>query len=382
MKVEQIANITNQAIYELIGESELLATDLSNIVSVGQTVTNSTQFGENFENFTGKIIDKVGYTIFRDRKYNTPGMPAVYRNNWDYASVLEKIRCEAPDFSPNKEWDLMKGYDPTVFNFTAPNVQAKYFNKKTTYQVVYCFAKKQVESAFKSSENLVRFFAMIENRIAMQLDMAVEYLVYRTIANFVLNKADSAVINLRKQYNELTGKNLTMETCLADKEFLRYACTTIKKYKTFLNRPSMLFNNEGFTTFTPDSDMVSIFLTDFATALKTTLYADTFNKEFVELTNYTEVPYWQGSGTSNSLLDRSTINGKPVDESGVKDEKKMTGIVATIFDRDGVMVCNERPELTSIYNPEARFYKYWHTIDCSYFNDLSENGIVFTIADE
>ena len=45
------------------------------------------------------------------------------------------------------------------------------------------------------------------------------------------------------------------------------------------------------------------------------------------------------------------------------------------------MCCNEDPEVSSIYNPEGRFYNYWYTFDCSYFNDLAENVIVFEVAD-
>lgn len=378
MKVNQISDILNEAIHELIGESAVTSErDLSNIVSVGESIINyMSESKDNFEKFTGAIIDKVGKTIFRDRKYNSKRLPSVYRDSWDYASVLEKIRCDMPilePFSDNKEWDLNK-YNPDVFSFTPAHVSAKYYNQKTTYQIKYSFAPKQTESAFRSGEGVVRFFAMIENRITMQLDMAVEYLVYMAIANFILSKADSANIHLLTLYNEQSGRNLTSENSLLDKEYLRFCSKTISTYKTFLEHPSMLYNNDGYTTFTPKEDLTAVFLTDFAQALKTTLYADTFNKEFVELDGYSEIPYWQASGTDNSIENRSSISAIP---TGKTEPVTKKNIMAVLFDRDGVMVCNDKPELTSIYNPEARFFNYWHTMECSYFNDLSENGLVF-----
>ena len=63
MKVNQIATMLNSVFSEIIGESGLISEDLSNIVDVGRTITKSTQWGDNFDKYVAKIIDKVGYKI-------------------------------------------------------------------------------------------------------------------------------------------------------------------------------------------------------------------------------------------------------------------------------------------------------------------------------
>ena len=60
---------------------------------------------------------------------------------------------------------------------------------------------------------------------------------------------------------------------------------------------------------------------------------------------------------------------------------KQGGIVAVMFDEWAAMVCNEDPDVRSIFNPEGNFYNYWHSFDASYYNDLGENVVVFTISD-
>lgn len=72
MKVNQIAQILNNTInQEQIGESAIVAEDLSNIVDIGRQLDAAGVFGENFDNFTKKLIDQVGKVIFVDRPYTT-----------------------------------------------------------------------------------------------------------------------------------------------------------------------------------------------------------------------------------------------------------------------------------------------------------------------
>ena len=65
MKYKLIGEALNEVYKELIGESELVKEDLSNIVEVGKTITDNINYGENVENYTKKLIDKVGRIIFK-----------------------------------------------------------------------------------------------------------------------------------------------------------------------------------------------------------------------------------------------------------------------------------------------------------------------------
>ena len=58
-----------------------------------------------------------------------------------------------------------------------------------------------------------------------------------------------------------------------------------------------------------------------------------------------------------------------------------SGILAVIFDRDALGICNVRDYVTSFYNPHAEFENMWFKYDAEYFNDYDENGIVFFVAD-
>ena len=386
MKVKQIATILNTVInQEQIGESAIVKEDLSNIVDVGKVLASTSVFGDNFDNFTRKLIDQVGKVIFVDRVY-TSQAPNILKDSWEYGSVLEKVRCDMPDAADNKTWtlaDLNNGDTVDPFVISKPSVSAKFFNSKTTFEVPITLAEVQVKEAFRSPEDMNRFMSMIENRIMMKQTLCTDAMAQRTINNLIGLKIakKNNVVNLLTKYNTEFSKTLTAATCLKDPDFLKYAAKEMSMYKKYLTGASMLYNNDGYITFTPEDRLKFVVLNEFAKDLEFYLYADTFNKEFVKLDGYSEVAYWQGSGTANSFADRSTINLKALDADGKAHEVNQSGVLGVMFDEDAALICNENYRTTSIYNPKGEYWNYFYKFDCSYMNDTAENCVVFVIAD-
>lgn len=386
MKVNQIANLLNQTINpEIIGESAPVAEDLSNIIDIGRKLESTGTFSDNFDNFTKSLIDKIGCTVFVDREYSGTA-PNILRNGWEYGSALEKVRCDLPTITESNPWtlaDLENGTTTNPFIIEKPTIQAKYFNSKTAFKVAITLGREQVREAFLSAENMNRFFSMIENRIKMIITMDTDALIMRTINNLIANKihANHNVINLLTDYNTLTSSTLTASNCLQNADFLRYVAKTIMLYKGYLQTASMLYNNDGYVTFTKPEDLQFVILSEVAKDLEVNLYANTYNDEFVRLTGYSEIPYWQASGTTNSFTDHSTINITALDADKQSFTVNQTGVIATMFDINAAMVCNERRPVSSIYEPMTDYYNYFYFVDAMYMNDLAENCIVFIIHD-
>lgn len=376
MKVTQIATILNEAQKEIIGEEAITTENLENVVDMGKQILEAT----DVDNYVRKLIDKVGRMIFVDRVYSSTA-PNILVDSWVYGSALQKVRCEIPDAVENDSWKLTNGqsYDPFVF--TAPDVQSKFYDNKVTYEVPMSFTEMQVKSAFNSPAEMNSFFAMIENRIRFKLTLSNDILVTRTVNNLIAEKihGKNNVVNLLAMYNAEFTQTLTAAHALMDKDFLRYAIEKIKEYIKYIQCPSMLFNDGGYTTFTPESDMNMVLLSRFVNTAEVYLQSDTFHNDLVKLTGYSEVPYWQGSGTDEtfdfaeiSKIDVKTASGNAVSQ---------TGVIGVIFDRDACMVCNANPRVTSIYNPKGEYWNYFYKYDASYFNDTMENCVVFIVAD-
>lgn len=389
MKVKQISSMLNTVFGEILGDTGLINEDMSNLVSAGQIITSSTQFGDNFENYAGKIVDKVGRTVFADRVYRAKDL-GIWRDSWEYGSVLEKIRVDVGDYEDNCEWDLTKpgttGLDynenlqqhiEELFKFVPANTQAKYFNLKTTFKTVISITRKQLKSAFNGASEMARFIGMIENRIMSKMEIAKDQLQRRTLVNLIGTKiaGNSSVVDLKAEFEAAGGTVIAnFAAALKDPEFLRFAAKRMTMDREFMSEPSKIYNEGNFYTHTPIEDSRLIVIADLDAGLKFNLYGDTYNEEFVKLDNYKTVPFWQGSGTAMSLADRSKINIKTAGGDTVEE----TGILGVLFDRDAAMVCNEDPDVRSQYNADGNFTNYFYTYDCSYFNDFDENAIVYT----
>lgn len=390
MKVNQISGMLNDVFGEILGEG-LIAENLSNIVSAGTIITSSSTFGDNFENYAGKIVDKVGKTVFADRVYRAKDL-GIWRDSWEYGSVLEKIRCDVGDYDDNCEWDLTKagqsGLDynehianhiEEMFKFYPANTQAKYFNEKVTFKTVISITRKQLKSAFDSASAMARFIGMIENRIMSKMEIAKDQLQRRALVNLIAHNvkrgAGSAkVVDLKAAFEAAGGATIAnFNAALQNPDFLRFTAKRMTMDRQFMTEPSKVYNNGVFYTHTPVEDSRLVVLSDLDTGLKFNLYGDTYNEEFVKLDNYKTLPFWQGTSGTMGVDVRSSI--KVVDTDA--DTVNQSGIIGVLFDKDAVAACNEDPEVRSQYNADGNFTNYFYTYDCSYYNDFDENSIVY-----
>lgn len=384
MQVNQIASLLNDVFGEIIGESAPFAEDLSNIVSVGQTITASTQFGDNFDNYIGKIVDKVGLTLYATPEYRGTG-PDIIRYGLPAASVIEKIRVDVGDFTDNKAWELTTPENldfSDIWDFVPATVSATYYNKAITFKTKISLPDYQHFSAFRSVSEAARFISAIEQRILVKMRMAQDALKKRVVANLIAEKAAAGrnVVNLLTGYRTATGDtSVTAATALHSRDFLRYAGEQIGIARQMMREMSVLFNNADYMTATPPDREKMVFLTDFAKALEASLYADTFHEEYVKQEGFTEVAFWQGSGTTGAYADRAKIIVKPASDN--TKTVTATDILAVIFDADACFIAGERPVTKALANPDGDFTNYWHKWFAMYYNDMAENAIVFTIAD-
>lgn len=406
MRVNQIAGALN-AVYNAmqIGGIDVvnpISDDLSNIVDVGKQIINFIDGNDNQinrDNFMSKLIDQIGKMTFVDRTY-TSQAPNILKDSWEYGSIMMKVRAEIPDARDNETWNLSRygiasstttengaglGVDayPDPFVLSKPEVTAKFFNSKVTYEVPITFATYQIKEAFQSASQMSRFFAMIENRIRVKKTLCTDALIMATIRNLIANKlGDNSAVNLLEVYNGANG-TLTAENARKDPDFLKFAAKTIMLYKKYLAEASTLYNTGDYVTFTPESRLKAVFLSEFAKDMEVYLYADTFHDEFVKLDGYSEVGYWEGTGNSaaDGWSQRSKIASTYVKMDGTTDTVTQDGIIAVLFDEEAAAVCNENDRVTSIYNPRGEYTNYFYKWDASYMNDVEENVVVFYIAD-
>jgi hypothetical protein len=388
MKVEQIYSLMNNVTSEVIGKTDIVKEDLSNVVDLGKEIFDNA----SVDNYVKSLVNHIGKVIFVNRPYSG-NIPSMLMDSWEFGSVLEKISADIPNATENDSWNLTDGETYSQDVFYKPSVSAKFFNSKVTFEVPMSFTELQVKESFSSVAQLNGFVSMIYNAVDKSMAIKIDSLVMRTINSMIANTVNSEIaddetlathsgtkaVNLLKDYNAKFGTNLTVDKALTTPEFIRYASFIISTYKDRLSKISTLFNVGKKERFTP-SDMLNIvMLSDFKNSASVYLESDTYHNDLVALPNCESVPYWQGSGTTYSFADVSKIDVAIPNGNATKDVS-VTGILAIMYDRDSMGVCNSDRRVTTNYNAKAEFYNNYYKFDASYFNDLNENFVVFYIA--
>ena len=390
MLMNQVYNILNDVTKEIIGDSVVVNEDLSNIVDVGKAYEN---LDNGLDNFVRALNDHIGRVVFVDRVYKGRA-PSVLRDGWEYGSILEKIRGKLPNAVENESWELQDGYsyDPNIFH--KPDVNAKFFNKRITFEIDMSFTEMQVKSAFSSAMQMNGLMSMIRTNIENSMTIKTDSLIMRTL-NAAIGEtlyaeytgggysASSGIraVNLLYLYNNNvnSGSDISAANAMHDPAFMRFATLTIKNYMSRMGVISKLFNIGGTEKFTPADMLHVVMLDEFKNSVESYLYdgLNQFNTESIKLPEGIEtVPYWQGSGTdyafsSTSKIYVDTPSGHTVQASG---------ILAVAFDRDCLGVSNISRRVTTNYNPKAEFWTEFHKYDAGYFLDTDENCVVFFVA--
>lgn len=391
MTVQQIYTLMNTVTSEIMGKSDVVKEDLSNVVDVGKELFSNT----DVDNYVKSLVNHIGKVIFVNRPY-TGNVPSMMMDSWEFGSVLEKIQADIPQATENKSWELTDGqsYDPNVFY--KPTVSVKFFNSRVTFEVPMSFTEKQVKDSFSNAAQLNGFLSMLYNAVDKSMTVKVDSLVMRTIDNMIahtlhaefptVNKNDystlsgTKAVNLLKLYNEKYSKTLTAEQAVTDPDFIRYASYIMGVYADRMGKLSTLFNVGKKERFTPSDMLKVVMLSDFEKAASTYLYADTWHNENVKLPTAETVPYWQGSGTGYDFASTSGIHVAISDGAGATVDVVAKGILAIMYDKDAMGVCNTDRRVTTQYNAKAEFFNNFYKFDASYFNDLNENFVVFFVA--
>ena len=385
MKVEQIYSIINSITSEALGESAVLAEDLSNIVDIGTQLFDNT----SVDSYVRSLVDHIGKVIFVNRVYRG-SVPSVLRDAWEYGAVCEKITVDLPEAEENETWELQDGasYDPNIFY--KPSVSAKFYNKRVTFEIPYSFTERQVRGSFSSATQMNAFLSMLENAVEKSMTVKIDELIMRGINSMIADtiyddyagaslssKSGVKAVNLLYLYNQQFSKSLTAGDALTDEDFLKYAAYIMGMYEKRLSRLSTLFNIGGKDRFTSPDLLHFVLLADFAKAADVYLQSSTFHDDYTKLPNAETVPYWQGSGQTYAFTDVAKVY---VSSSAGGHSVTATGVLGVMFDRDAVGVSNLSQRTTTNYNAKAEFWSNWAKFETGLFADENENFIVFFVA--
>ena len=373
MDTNQIYSIVNAVCQETMGESALVATDTASLVAMGNAILSSST---NTEAFIDTLVQRIGRTMISYRPYRSKlGLMAV--SDMTMGAIMQKIKVKMPTAVEDVTTQLIDGQSIDQYIVSKPRATQKLFVKRTPYTFYITIQKKWLREAFVSESAMGSFIAAIYGEVENKLELSQENLARLCMANFMatISTNTNRVINLVTEYNAVATSPVTAASALYSEAFLRYALGRMNNISKKMETMSVLYNDGTETRHTPKGDQRFVSLVDFQTALETQVQWAAFHEEYVKKQNGIEVPYWQAAQSPMNI--NLVIEG---DDPEQEESTTLSNIVAFIHDRDALGTYRKEVEVaTTPLNARGLYTnQFWHMNDL-YFNDITENGIIFTL---
>lgn len=369
MAVKQIYDIVNSVNKQTMGLADLTVVDEQGLISLGQTILTTSGLADTWLN---SLAQRIGRTIISFREYKSKYSDMVL-DSMQWGNIVQKIKVSMPEATEDESYSLVNGESVDMYKVANPTVKQTFFTSETPYQFYVTVKRNQLEEAFTSEGAMNGFIGAIYGEVQNAIELSLESLARNCINNFIGEKFKSQkTINLLAMYNTETGKTLTVNTCLHDKEFLAYCVSRINLYSKYMENMSSEYNDGSQTRHTPKSLQHLRVLEDFESRLETVVQYQAFRDNYVKLNNYHTTSFWQSIKKPDEINVKHASDGKPA---------HYTGIVAVLYDRDALgLYKKDSWNSTTPFNSAGGYYNTYYHHKELYFNDLSENFVVFVIA--
>lgn len=368
MTTEQIYTVVNGAAAQALGTGAIAAVDTASFVSLGNFVMAS---GVNTEAFLNTLAQRIGRTIISYREYKNKFRDMVL-SDFEYGAILQKIKVAMPSAEEDESYGLTDGQSVDHYKVSKPVVTQKIFVTRSPYQFKITIQREHLKEAFTSESAMGGFIAAIFGEVRNAIEFALENLGRGCYANYIAEVGGTArEIKLVTEYNGLGG-NVTAANALTNKDFLNYAFRRINEHIDYFQDMSTMFNDGSATRHTPKADIRIKLLSPFVRAAETVTQYAAFHDTLVDVDGvYTPVSYWQAA------QNRSQIK---VQRSSDDAETTVSNIIGVMHDRDalGIYQFNETVATTPMNAAGLFFNQYYHERQL-WYNDLSENFVIFTL---
>lgn len=368
MDTNQIYALVNSVTSQALGSSAIAAVDAQGLISLGNSVLSSQT---NTEAFLNTLVQRIGKTILSYRKY-TNKLADLVVDDFTMGAILQKIKVSMPAAETDPAYALTNGQSVDHYVVAKPTVHQKLFVTRTPYVFHVTVQRETLREAFLSETALGSFISVIFGEVQNKIELALEDLGRTAIANYMAEiDGTGRDIPLVTMFNTRTGSSLTPANAMFDNAFLRFAVAQMQIGSKRFTDMSTLYNDGTETRHTPKEDQRLRILSEFATMLETVVDYAAFHDEYVKVKGYTEINFWQSAQSPRNIS---------VSRASDATRTEVENVIAILHDRDALGIYKKETDvLTTPVNAAGMYYNtYWHEKQL-WFNDLSENAVIFTL---
>lgn len=368
--VNQIHELTNELTNLALGkktDGKVLSGDY---ITIGKEVLSS---DENTDSFYRALNDVIAEQETSVKPYKAEKDP-FFHNNFEYGIIRQKIYVDMPEAVENHSWDPLSKAHSDPFEKFGNMIRVSFFEGLSSWELPQTIPDIQLKTAFLGPTQMAAFIEGLTQARINSMQMKFEGVSYLARATLMarISKTPTLVVRLLSAYNATPGVSLTAEQALMDKKFLTYSSSIISQFVDRFKKPSKLFNAKGYERHS--NKPILTVLGQYATSVKFFAEAMTIYKDLIALPNYYTVPYWLDGAAVNDFEKLSKIELELDGNSTI-----VNNAVALLCDEQSIGTTVERERTRSIYNPRDEYNNYFNKAEINYFNDLSENAVLFVL---
>lgn len=377
--------VLNEIVAQATGKNPITAIDTASFVSVANTAN-----GIATDALLGAITQVLSRTIFSIRPYSRK-FKGLYMDSQRFGNHTRKLNIADSDWNKDLRYDLVDSNSVDDQIVKKPNVLQTNFYGQNVFERQITIFKDQLDIALSSEEEFQRFITMVMTNASDQIEQAHESVARMTLANFIGGKVKGDYANVYKLvtiYNDVAGTELDTATVRKPENFvpfMKWAVGFIKTISDRMTERSQKFHinvtGKEISRHTPYNKQKLYLYSELLNDIDASVMTSIFNDEYLKFAEHERVSYWQSIDSPDGIK----VMPAYLQQSGAVKVETEELAVADIF---GVLFDEEAAGITTFgewsapspFNARGGYSNiFWHFND-RYFNDFTENGVVFLLA--
>lgn len=378
---EQIVTVLNSIASQATGQAQLTATNTSDFITVAQTTLKA-----GADPIMNAISQTLSKTIFSIRPYFEK-FQGLRVDSVRWGNHVRKLNSVDRPFIQAEKWNLVDGSTVDPFVIRQPEVLQTNFYGADTYADELTVFDDQLDNAFKGPDEFGSFISMIMSNITDKHAQAREALARACIANLIGGKVagDSGnVIHLLTEYNTATGLTLTSTTVMQPANyapFMKWVYARIAELSSKMTERSVKYHinvtGKEIARHTPLERQKVFFYGPARYSTEARVLADTYHDNFIRYAYDETVNYWQAIDDPAAVNVKATYMGTAGTLTTPAQATKTDNIFCVLMDEEAAGYTTIHEKMGSIYNPRGEYSNIFWSFDLRYWNDFTENCIVF-----
>lgn len=379
-----VCTILNAIVNQATGKTPISSIGTENFISIANTALSI-----NTDNLLNAISQTLSKTIFSIRPYEAK-FKGLMKDETLFGNHVRKLNIGDKEWENDVRYDLedMKSIDDQIVS--KPAILQTNFYGQNVYTRHYTVFRDQLNIALSSEEEFQRFITMIVQNCSDMIEQCHESTARMTLANFIGGKVKGDaknVIHLVTQYNEIAGTTLTTDTVRQPTNFvpfIKWAFGYIGYISGMLTERSLKFHinvtGNEISRHTPQNRQKLYLFSEYLKDMDASVLSSIYNDNYLKWADHEQVNFWQSIDTPSGIHINATYL-KPDGTTTVDSEGTATSnIFGVLFDEDavGITTCGQWSS-ASRFNARGGYTNFWYHFNDRYYNDFTENGVVFLL---